>query len=367
LKISQASLGAAHYLSEAQQVALVREYLVQVSRVSYWNHQLNLIYADPTISDQLAASAAVRAKLTEESARLDALKPLAESILQQQVASVAAEAGLTLGGQTVPPVLSHVTDLPMALIVSPREAINQSENLSIQPGLTAEAQDALESQVAGDLNVSTLVVPIGGIGTYPSMIMSTSDLAWLAEVIAHEWTHNFLTLRPLGVIYDTSPELRSINETTADLAGRELGLEVIRRYYPEDLPEEVVETPEESPRPAAPEAPRFSFRKEMHQTRVTVDALLAKGKIEAAEAYMEARRSFFWDNGYLIRKLNQAYFAFYGAYNDVSAGGNSSGAAGADPIGPAVVSLREKSASLGQFLNRISWITSFEQLQQAAE
>jgi hypothetical protein len=199
------------------------------------------------------------------------------------------------------------------------------------------------------------------------MIMNTSDLNWLVEVIAHEWTHNFLTLRPLGMIYDTSPALRSINETTADLAGRELGLAVIRRYYPEFLPEEEAAPAPESPEPPAPEAPRFSFRKEMHQTRITVDALLAKGKVDAAEAYMEARRRFFWDHGYLIRKLNQAYFAFYGAYNDVSAGGSASGAAGADPIGPAVVALREKSASLGQFLNRISWMTSFEQLQRAAQ
>ncbi len=50
------------------------------------------------------------------------------------------------------------------------------------------------------------------------------------------------------------------------------------------------------------------------------DELLAAGKIEEAEAYMEARRQVFWDNGYAIRKLNQAYFAFYGAYADVPGG-----------------------------------------------
>jgi hypothetical protein len=62
----------------------------------------------------------------------------------------------------------------------------------------------------------------------------------------------------------------------------------------------------------------------------------------------------------LLRKLNQAYFAFHGAYADAPGG-----AAGEDPVGPAVRTLREQSASLADFINRISWMTSFEQLQQA--
>jgi hypothetical protein len=100
----------------------------------------------------------------------------------------------------------------------------------------------------------------------------------------------------------------------------------------------------------------------MNETRTTTDALLADGKIDEAEAYMETRRQVFWENGYLIRKLNQAYFAFYGAYAD-----QPGGAAGAteDPIGNAVRELRAQSSSLSEFLNRISWMWSFEQLQSA--
>jgi hypothetical protein len=75
---------------------------------------------------------------------------------------------------------------------------------------------------------------------------------------------------------------------------------------------------------------------------------------------MEARREIFWQNGYAIRKLNQAYFAFYGAYADVPGG-----AAGEDPVGPAVRALRSQSASLADFVNRISWMTSFQELQAA--
>ncbi|MGC8857256.1 MAG: hypothetical protein ACP5QU_10740, partial [Anaerolineae bacterium] len=109
-------------------------------------------------------------------------------------------------------------------------------------------------------------------------------------------------------------------------------------------------------------AKAFDFRAEMHATRVTVDALLAEGKIAEAEAYMEQRRQVFLQHGYLIRKLNQAYFAFYGAYADVPGG-----AAGEDPVGPAVRALRAQSRSLKEFVQRIAWMTSFEQLQKAVQ
>jgi hypothetical protein len=75
---------------------------------------------------------------------------------------------------------------------------------------------------------------------------------------------------------------------------------------------------------------------------------------------MEQRRQVFWANGYPIRKLNQAYFAFYGAYADVPGG-----AAGEDPVGPAVRTLRAQSSSLAAFLKTIAQMSSFHQLQDA--
>jgi hypothetical protein len=73
---------------------------------------------------------------------------------------------------------------------------------------------------------------------------------------------------------------------------------------------------------------------------------------------METRRQFFWDHGYAIRKLNQAYFAFYGSYADTP-----TGPAGADPVGAAVRELRARSASLAQFVDRMAGLTSFAELQ----
>jgi len=91
-----------------------------------------------------------------------------------------------------------VTPLPFALITSPRDKITQEQNISLEPGLSTEAASQIEKQVEGSLNVSALVVPIGGVGIYPTMVLSTDDLPWQIHTVAHEWTHNYLTIRPLG-------------------------------------------------------------------------------------------------------------------------------------------------------------------------
>jgi len=250
----------------------------------------------------------------------------------------------------------------MALIVSPRAVILQNSNISIQPEMTIEDQVALEDTVAEGLDVSTLIVPIGGIGLYPTMVTQTSNINWLAEVVAHEWSHNFFNLRPLGIGYLATPELRTMNETAASIFGKEIGARLIEKYYPAFVPPPPEpESPQDAPReePAPPEEPVFDFRAEMRETRVVADELLAAGEVEKAELYMELRRRFFWDNGYRFRKLNQAYFAFYGAYAD-----QPGGAAGDDPVAAAVRDLRERSASLAEFINTMSWLFSFEDLAE---
>jgi hypothetical protein len=209
------------------------------------------------------------------------------------------------------------------------------------------------------------VVPIGGVGVYPTMVMRTTNLSWLLNTISHEWIHNFLTLRPLGFLYSADPMLRTMNETTASIAGDEIGMLVLQRFYPElanDSPliHGLISAPFEHPEPGDFLRPPFDFRAEMFITRTEADALLADGKIEEAEAYMEARRKLFLQHGYVIRKINQAYFAFYGAYAD-----SPGGAAGEDPVGPAVRALREQSPSLADFVKTISWMSSFDQLQTA--
>ena len=363
VKISQSALGTYTYLPEDARHQLVLDYLQLVANIQNDEVQLSMVYADPNIKDPRTVSTPLIERLNVLYQQRRYLAPLAEAILQNQLSATVAEMSLTLGGQPIPPVLYHSTPLPMALIVSPRNTIRQDQDISLSPDLTVDQQVILENKVDRALDVSSLVVPVGGIGVYPTMVEQTTDLNWLSEVISHEWVHNYLTLRPLGINYEASPEMRTINETTASIAGIEIGRALIARYYPELLPPPPLPPPppsEETTEP--PPKPEFDFRAEMHETRVTVDNLLGEGKIIEAETYMETRRVFFWDHGYLIRKLNQAYFAFYGAYAD-----QPGGAAGEDPVGTAVRALRAHSSSLVDFIHRISWLSSYEQLQQAVQ
>ncbi len=365
LKVQQGATGIPGYLTRESSTVVVSDYLFVTQEIMHSDDALNSLFADSSISDKRAASAYLRARLAKLNEQRSALAPIAEGVLQGQVDQVAADFGLGLLGQPIPTVLFHSSPVPDALIVSPRDHIDQVANISIDPEITLDRQVMLEDRVDHGLNVSSLVVPIGGVGVYPTMIMETTDLAWLVNTISHEWTHNYLGLRPLGILYDSSPELRTMNETTADISGGEIGAEVMRRFYPEFVGSAnphlgLVGFPRLTTSGPPEDIPPFDFNAEMHTTRVAVDALLAQGKIQEAEAYMEQRRQLFLKNGYTIRKLNQAYFAFYGAYADVPGG-----AAGEDPVGPAVRTLRKQSGSLAAFINRISWMTSFEELKKA--
>jgi hypothetical protein len=366
-KLEQSAIHTPHIFERGTNKQIVLEYLRTTEHLIQTEIQIERIFADPSITNKETAGASLRIQRDKLTERQEALAPFAESILQSQLSEALSRLSLTTSGQPMPPVLYHSSPTPLALIVSPRDNIQQIANISILPTLTLDGQIKLEDEVTSSLNVSTLVVQIGGVGVYPTMVMETTNLAWMLDTIAHEWMHNYLTLRPLGINYSITPELRTMNETTASIAGNEVGTYVLQQYYPELLASSQsqnlfpfnVSLPSSS---RLDEPPPFDFRAEMHETRVTADKLLEEGKIEAAETYMEQRRQIFWQNGYLLRKLNQAYFAFHGAYADVPGG-----AAGEDPVGPAVRALRAQSASLADFINTIAWMTSFEQLQQAIQ
>jgi hypothetical protein len=358
-KLNQAALNTADYLSPEDQRQIVFDYLDLIASIKQVERHLNEIYSDPEIQNPEVASAPVRNQLAELQDERERLGPLAESILQAQISETVADLNLTVGGQPIPPVLYHSTALPTALIISPREEIIQEHQISLEPNINVDERTALEDEVDESLDVSSLIVDIGGIGVYPTMVSESSNLNWLAETVAHEWVHNFLTLRPLGLNYNTNPDLRTMNETTARLAGKEIGQLVIERYYPEKAPPPPAPVDEDDSREPPP-PPAFDFREEMRVTRVTADQLLAEGRVGEAEEYMDARREIFWEHGYHLRKINQAYFAFFGAYAD-----EPGGEAGDDPVGEAVRTFYSESPSLAAFLKRIAWMTSFEDLREA--
>ncbi|MCL5999748.1 MAG: hypothetical protein M1546_27350 [Chloroflexi bacterium] len=352
-------------LSDTDEVALVRAYMRRVSNFQQLEGQINRVYADPAVKDAATATAELRAQRDQLRAELNARQNLVEAIVQEQIESVLRDEGFAVGGQVIPPLRFRFTELPDVLIISRRDKIERIDQRELTTGLTVDQFDQIERGVDKRLDVSSLVTPIGGLGAYPTMLPETSSLVYTIETAAHEWTHNYLFFAPVGLNYADDPTSRVINETTAVIVENEIGRRVLQRYYPDLVRVEPTQDDQAKPTPTAPknEPPPFDFNKEMRETRLRADELLAAGKIEEAEAYMEARRAVFVKNGYFVRKLNQAYFAFHGAYNATPGGAP---AAGRDPIGPAVQALRQHSASVGDFLRKIATVRTLEDVQRLA-
>lgn len=361
-KGSQSSLSVDRYMPVSEQRELVFDYLQLKEEINQLQSQLSAIIADPNQEDRQEREAEVRGILEEKDARRETLAPFVEQVLQSQLNHALIELDMSLGGQLIPPVLFRSEPNSYALIVSPRDEIRQEANIMLVRGLSLDEIISLEGAIEGELDLSALVVGIGGVGLYPSMIIESSNLDWLLHVTSHEWTHNYLTLRPLGMHYAASPELTTINETIADLSADEIQSKTFQLYYPEYLPEEQVPTPTPPVEPeVVDEPPPFDFRAEMHITRLEVDRLLAEGEIQEAEKYMEERRIFFWENGYRIRRLNQAYFAFHGSY--AADPGGAASEEGVD-LGQELRDLKSKTPSYQEFMRLVAWRWRLDQFQE---
>jgi hypothetical protein len=348
--------GGQQYLDEQTRKQIVLDYLELVKQAKWAEGELNRIYGDPDITNPALETQDLQLELEQIRLASEKQQLLAEAIIQEQVGEILAEQGFELFGQAWPPVMMHVTQVPSLLVVSPRERIEKIHQVTLENGLTTPVIENIETAVTDKLDKSALIVPLGGIGTYPAMIIETSDINRLVEVVTHEWSHHWLTLHPLGLNYGFDPDVRIINETVASLVDQELGKMVIERYYPEFLPI----TPDiQEVQPSDPEQPEFDFQNELANTRVKAEELLAEGKIEDAEAYMEERRQEFLEQGYYIRKLNQAFFAFYGAY-----AAEPGGAQGGNPIGPMLRDIREQTPSIRAFLEAVAPITSLDDLME---
>lgn len=368
-KLTQSSLKVYRYMPAGEERQMVLDYLNLRNQINQSQDILISVLSDPQLENSDQAAAEIKEELDEMRSQREDAAPFVEQIIQGQMNHALVNLGMSAGGQLVPPVLYRSEPDSYALIVSPRDEILQAANLMLIRNLTLDQIIHLEETIERELNLSALVVGIGGVGLYPSMVIETGNLDWLIHVIGHEWTHNFLTIRPLGANYFTSPELTTINETIADLSADEIQRETFLLYYPEFLPAESVvkeseETPPPDPPDPIPERDVFDFRAEMHITRLEVDRLLAEGEINNAEAYMEKRRLFFRENGYLIRKLNQAYFAFHGSY--AAAPGGAADAEGAD-LGSQLRELKTNASSYAAFMHEVAWKWRLDQFQRLFE
>ena len=344
-------------LSEQGAIAEVREYARLTGEINRMEGQINraISLGEPVEDLEVERSDMHQQRLAIESR--------VEELIEGQVSGILAEAGMSWSvgfldadGYLFPPVDFKYENSPPVLVISPRDRIELESTRLLTPGLGVGAREDIEEDIEKlDEDYSALVINTGGVATFPAVVGASSNLQYTLRTVAHEWFHHYLVFYPLGRNYWASGEMVTINETVANIAGNEVGDAAYERYYQEGLPEPPAPThgPEASPTPT-PEPPSFSFNSAMRETRLEADRLLAEGRIEEAEAYMEERRLVLADNGYFLRKLNQAYFAFHGSYADRPTA--------VSPIGGQVRQIRDRSGTLKEFIETMSRVSSHEDL-----
>ncbi len=326
------------------------------------------------LDDKMLALMALGTRAAEEqigpiSRKADSLRtqqevrrPAAEAVIQAQITQVLQDAGFGVGGRLWPPVLFTFTEAPKQLVVSPRTRILSGYARTLDPAMNLAASLEVESEVEQDGVFSAYVTETGGMGAFPTMVVPDAKVPWVLSTVAHEWVHTYLAFFPLGFNYGVTAENRIINETTADIVGNEIGKLALARFYPELIPpSRRDDVPAGAP--SIDDGGSFDFRAAMAETRAVTDKLLHFGRVADAEQYMELRRQLFVENGYLLRKLNQAWFAFHGSYGTGAAADVST----PDALAPRVVKLRTETGSPHAFLQAVRRITDAAGLDKLLE
>jgi hypothetical protein len=254
-----------------------------------------------------------------------------------------------------PPLNFRLEKPPYLLVISPRDKIYYMDRVLLRQDLNEVEMEDVESRI-DKLGLSSLIVQLGGFAaTYPPIIDLNSNLHYSISTIVEEWLHQYLVFKPLGFLYLQDSigfrqdiKMIAANETLAGMVSDEITSQVIARYY-KDIPKKT----------SLQGNLNFNFNKEMKETRKNVDDHLNRGNIEEAEKYMEARRLIFTSQGYKIRKLNQAYFAFHGIYGQSPSS--------VSPIHQLLIKARDSSQSLKDFLEKVSAISNYNDLLRLAD
>lgn len=335
-----ARLGIGPSPDDADGLEAVKHYFKLTSQLRAAAESAN---PDPNLIDTLAS---------ERAAYENNVERLIERYIGEAVAASGLQRSLPLFRSaeiTWPPVDFELTSPPRLLVRSPRDRIERSGDTLLKSGLTLRQIEAIEQEMDTSRTVS-LIVSIGGLAAYPAIVRDDRSFDSMLETASHEWVHHYLAFYPLGQQWGKGGDAEPLNETTANIAGREIAA-LIQKRRPIQLPEG-----EDGRAPAA--APStVDFSKEMHDLRLQVDALLAEGKVAEAESAMETKRIWLESNGITIRKINQAYFAFYGTYADTPASTN--------PIGPKIQRVWELTGNVGAFLAQMRGIASAAELDDA--
>ena len=344
-------LTANRRLDTGDEVATVLDYFSVTDRVKALESKIAASGDRPNGVDSL------QAELDRLRERKLALQDVVERIIERQVRDALAEQGIFNPLDkymrlkvTFPPMNFKLEKPPLLLVVSPRDRIESLREVTLQPNLDLAQIEDIEART-DSLGVSSLVVELGGLGgTYPTLVTNEASLRFTLNAVAEEWLHQYLAFRPLGFLYlldvtglSRNYEITTINETVAGIVSKEIGTIVYDRYYRQR--EDVSDREEAS-----------DFNREMREIRRAVDAYLARGQVEQAEEFMEQKRHYLASKGHYIRKLNQAYFAFHGAYADRPTS--------ISPIGQELKELRAQSAFLKDFLDTAAGISSRDSLRR---
>ena len=291
-----------------------------------------------------------------------ALQNKVETIIELQIRAVLRQNGIINPFDSVfrvnfPPIAFELAEPPHLLVISPRNQIDRIRDVLLLQNMTTDQMNNIENQVEAS-GYSALAVELGGLGvTYPTFVNSNSSLHDVLNAATEEWVHQYLAFKPLGFRYvldllgiSRNQDIITMNESLAGIVSSEIGDEVYNKYYASYFPAS------NNPPSTISSAPAFDFNAAMRQIRQNVDAYLAAGQIDQAEQYMNEQRNYLQTQGYYIRKLNQAYFAFYGTYADTPAY--------IDPIGTAIQDIRNQRSLLKDFLNAVDHVTSVSQLDK---
>ena len=217
--------------SEEEKAANVRRYFeigIEVLRLADRVDRADFgLTEEPELED-------LRARLQALREEREALEPEIEETLEAAISETLKVEGVSstfIGFELLwPPVDFHFDDLPKLLVLSRRDHIATIRSTLLEPEITTEEREALEDAIARR-DLSALVVSIGGVATYPSLIREGTQVRWALRIAAHEWTHHYLAFHPLGRAYYNNGDMTTLNESVADVVGDEIGDLVWRRFF----------------------------------------------------------------------------------------------------------------------------------------
>src|SRR5690606_21399250 len=169
-KASQTLWGTHALMTESDRSAFVRAYFDDLRQANSLDAQIDTLYSDPAVTDPDAASTDLRTERDALRLSLSERQNTAEAILEGQVAAVLVDEGFGTLGQLLPPMAMRFTRVPNLVIVSPRDKIEMQVSINVN-AMPVEQRIALEQAIEDKLDVSALVVPLGGIALYPAMIL----------------------------------------------------------------------------------------------------------------------------------------------------------------------------------------------------